>query len=71
MKNLVYFARVLKDVKQSDGADLKKNDDNNDDGDGHTVSLQFLVRRMRRIVNMEIAKTPGSHTLVSIQNVSS
>lgn len=63
MKNLVYFAKVLKNVKALDSV---VNDEDTDDSKGinQQPSFAWLVRRMRRIVNMEVARTPTKHALV-------
>lgn len=66
MKNLVYFAKVLKNVKAVDsGGNEEENDDNK--GMNQQPSFAWFVRRMRRIVNLEVARTPATHTLVSKQ----
>ncbi|KAL0280213.1 UNVERIFIED_CONTAM: hypothetical protein PYX00_001577 [Menopon gallinae] len=78
-KNLVYFARVLKDVSKTEGVNNEEEEDEEDDEEEEMVneeereedskeesknlSILWLIRKMRRIVNREIVETPLSYTL--------
>lgn len=83
-KNLVYFARVLKDVgsKTDDDGEEEEteekdeeamHDDAYDEEDSKegakNLSLLWLIRKMRRVVNSEIVETPLSYTLVRFKNL--
>nr|CAD7412973.1 unnamed protein product [Timema poppensis] len=67
IKNLVFLARVLQGVSEQDtqtrdqGADCAMDDD--EDESRIKISLAWMIRRMRRIVNTEIIQTPKSTQL--------
>lgn len=54
MKNLVFIAEVLKDVKEIPGEEQKQQ-----------LSLLWLIRRFRKLINTEIAQAPGHTQVVS------
>ncbi|XP_043248533.1 small subunit processome component 20 homolog [Colletes gigas] len=62
IKNLIFIARILKSVKTSgfepiEGSDQVKGKDKNQ------LSLPWLVRRLRKAVNIEITQAPKSITV--------
>jgi len=70
VKNLVYLARVLKHIPNN--YLIKLDDDLDDDEEEEQkeskkkvtkLSLVWIARRMRKIVNLELAKAPKSGTL--------
>ncbi|XP_012255555.2 small subunit processome component 20 homolog [Athalia rosae] len=58
VKNLIFVARVVKSVGIKD---QKKLDDySNADNDIERISLFWLVKRMRKVVNLEVTQSPKS-----------
>nr|CAD7441852.1 unnamed protein product [Timema bartmani] len=68
IKNLVFLARILQGVSEQDtqsrdqGVDCVMDDE--EDESRIKISLAWMIRRMRRIVNTEIIQTPKSTQLV-------
>nr|CAD7588809.1 unnamed protein product [Timema genevievae] len=68
IKNLVFLARILQGVSEQDtqsrdqGVDCAMDDE--EDESRIKISLAWMIRRMRRIVNTEIIQTPKSTQLV-------
>ncbi|XP_017885246.1 small subunit processome component 20 homolog [Ceratina calcarata] len=54
VKNLIFIARILKSVKTINSMDEQ------DDKDKDQLSLSWLVRRLRKSVNVELAQAPKS-----------
>lgn len=65
IKNLIFIARILKSVKQINTTEIDRVDET-EDKDKKKLSLLWLVRRLRKSVNIEIAQAPKSITVVSI-----
>ncbi|KOX69407.1 Small subunit processome component 20 like protein [Melipona quadrifasciata] len=64
VKNLIFIARILKSVKQVNITATDRVDEM-EDKDKKKLSLLWLVRRLRKSVNIEIAQAPKSITLRS------
>lgn len=64
VKNLVFIARVVKSVGAKDGK--KSNAYENKEYDNDRISLFWLVKRMRKVVNVEVTQSPKSTTMVSL-----
>lgn len=73
VKNLVYLARVLRHIPSDYAVTLDEEEQGEEDADEGTekkkrqprLSLVWIARRMRKIVNLEIARAPKSGTLRS------
>lgn len=73
MKNLVYLARVLRHIPSDYAVTLDEEEQGEEDADEGAekkkrqprLSLVWIARRMRKIVNLEIARAPKSGTLRS------
>ncbi|XP_059468867.1 small subunit processome component 20 homolog [Neocloeon triangulifer] len=66
VKNLVYLARVLKHIPKDYAVSFDDDDEEEEDGEKKhqpKLSLVWMAKRMRKIVNLEIAKAPKSGTL--------
>lgn len=65
VKNLIFIARILKSVNTPNitTADEDEEVKNNDKSQ---LSLPWLVRRLRKTVNVEIAQYPKSTTVVRV-----
>lgn len=62
IKNLIFIARILKSVNTVNDAIDEGNEVR--DKDKNQLSLAWLVRRLRKAVNIEIAQAPKSITVV-------
>lgn len=63
VKNLIFIARILKSVKQINTTAIDRVDET-EDKDKKKLSLLWLVRRLRKSVNIEIVQAPKSITVV-------
>ncbi|XP_048263672.1 small subunit processome component 20 homolog isoform X2 [Bombus terrestris] len=61
VKNLIFIARILKSVKQINTATDQVNEMK--DKDKNQLSLPWLIRRLRKAVNIEITQAPKSITV--------
>lgn len=57
VKNLVIFADVLKDINEEESATKESSDTKRNQ---KSISLLWLVKRMRKVVNMEVVQAPKS-----------
>ncbi|KAF3425764.1 hypothetical protein E2986_10060 [Frieseomelitta varia] len=64
VKNLIFIARILKSVKQINTTATDRVDET-EDKDKKKLSLLWLVRRLRKSVNIEIVQAPKSITVRS------
>lgn len=67
VKNLVFVARVLKSLKIDNRAESKKNEEittNEELGNNVDISILWLLRRMRKCVNIEVTQAPKSASVV-------
>ena len=69
VKNLIFVARVLKNLKTEYRGEIKKNEESVENEElGHSVeniSILWLIRRMRKCVNVEVTQAPKSTSVVS------
>lgn len=65
VKNLIFIAKILKSMKKS-GVQCDKQDDKNTAKDNNNLSLSWLIRRLRKAVNVEITQAPKSTSVVRI-----
>lgn len=63
VKNLIFITKILKSVKTVTTVAVDE-DNKATDTDNNQLSLSWLVRRLRRSVNIEITKAPKSITVV-------
>lgn len=64
MKLLVYIAEVVKEIEP-----CKKLENKDEEvGKEQALSLHWLVKRIRKVINGEIVHAPHSITVVSIPN---
>lgn len=68
VKNLIFIARILKSVKQINTATDQVNEMK--DKDKNQLSLPWLIRRLRKAVNIEITQAPKSITVVQYPSLS-
>lgn len=61
VKNLIFIARILKSLKESVTEDEEGNEGKERN---KNLSLPWLVRRLRKAVNMEITQAPKSTSVV-------
>ncbi|XP_029678623.1 small subunit processome component 20 homolog [Formica exsecta] len=59
VKNLIFIAKILKSIKIS-GVHCNKQDEGNIAKDNNNLSLSWLIRRLRKAVNIEITQAPKS-----------
>ncbi|XP_076171321.1 small subunit processome component 20 homolog [Ptiloglossa arizonensis] len=59
IKNLIFIARILKSIKTSN-IEIVDQDDQVKEKDKSQLSLAWLVRRLRKAVNVEITQAPKS-----------
>ncbi|KMR04659.1 small subunit processome component 20-like protein [Lasius niger] len=59
VKNLIFIAKILKSIKIS-SVQCDKQDDENTAKDNNNLSLSWLIRRLRKAVNIEITQAPKS-----------
>ncbi|KAL6428059.1 hypothetical protein ACFW04_008441 [Cataglyphis niger] len=59
VKNLIFIAKILKSIKISD-VNYKKQDEENTTKDNNNLSLSWLIRRLRKAINIEITQAPKS-----------
>lgn len=68
VKNLVFVARVMKDLKIENREEKKKKDESGADDEQSArdldISILWLLRRMRKCVNIEITQAPKSTSAV-------
>ncbi|XP_003702176.2 small subunit processome component 20 homolog [Megachile rotundata] len=62
VKNLIFIAKILKSIKPVNIA-TEDEDGKTTDTDRNQLSLPWLVRRLRKSVNIEITKAPNSTTV--------
>lgn len=65
VKNLIFIAKILKSVNKL----TVKNNERNDESkmkDSNNLSLPWLIRKLRRAVNLEITQAPKSISVVRI-----
>lgn len=65
VKNLIFIAKILKSIKIS-SVQCDKQDDENTAKDNNNLSLSWLIRRLRKAVNIEITQAPKSTSVVRI-----
>lgn len=66
VKDLVFLGRVLKNVSLKGQIDENEEQDSEDESDNQTkLSLLWMIRRMRKIVNIEVVQAPKSTAMVS------
>lgn len=63
IKNLIFIARILKSIKAPSTVAVDQGDEMKDRSQ---LSLSWLVRRLRKAVNVEITQAPKSGTVVRI-----
>lgn len=68
VKNLIYIVNIIKDLRILN-VDFKDKDGDSVQTSKKTVNLHWLIRRMRYVVNAEVAKTPSSIVLVSMSKL--
>lgn len=66
VKNLIFIAKMLKSIARSDEQDNESKLKNS-----NNLSLPWLIRRLRRAVNIEITQAPKSVSVVRVYSVSS
>ncbi|EFN80082.1 Small subunit processome component 20-like protein [Harpegnathos saltator] len=59
VKNLIFIAKILKSIDNRTVESGTQNDENKTK-ESNNLSLPWLVRRLRRVVNLEITQTPKS-----------
>jgi U3 small nucleolar RNA-associated protein 20 len=65
VKDLVFLGRVLKNVSLEGQVDENEEQDSEDESDTQTkLSLIWMIRRMRKIVNIEVVQAPKSTAMV-------
>lgn len=64
VKNLIFIAKMLKSVTGSVVKNDEK-DDGNKTKDSNRLSFPWLIRRLRKAVNIEITQAPKSTSVVS------
>lgn len=65
MKNLIYIVNIIKDLRILN-IDFKDDEGKSVQTIKNTVNLHWLIRRMKYIVNLEVAKSPSSIILVRL-----
>jgi hypothetical protein len=66
VKDLVFLGRVLKNVSAEGRTDENEEQDSEEESDNHTkLSLLWMIRRMRKVVNIEVVQAPKSTAMVS------
>lgn len=65
VKNLIFIAKILKSIKISD-VHCKKQGEENTTKDNNNLSLSWLIRRLRKAINIEITQAPKSISVVRI-----
>jgi U3 small nucleolar RNA-associated protein 20 len=66
VKDLVFLGRVLKNVCLEGQVDENEEQDSGEESENKTkLSLLWMIRRMRKIVNIEIVQAPKSTAMVS------
>jgi U3 small nucleolar RNA-associated protein 20 len=66
VKDLVFLGRVLKNVSLVGHTDENEEQESEDESDNQTkLSLLWMIRRMRKIVNIEVVQAPKSTAMVS------
>lgn len=69
VKNLVFIARVVDNVPVSFNDSNKiENKETDESNDNETISLIWLVKRMRKIVNVEVTQYQKSTAMVRKTN---
>jgi U3 small nucleolar RNA-associated protein 20 len=69
VKDLVFLGRVLKNVSVEGQTDETEEQDSEEESDNQTkLSLLWMIRRMRKIVNVEIVKAPKSTAVVTVRS---
>lgn len=58
VKNLIFVGRILKSVESPNNEDINK--------DCNSLSLGWLMRRLRKSVNIEVIQAPKSISVVSV-----
>lgn len=65
---MVFLGRVLKNVSVEGQKDETEEQDSEDVSDNQTkLSLLWMIRRMRKIVSVEIVQAPKSTAMVSVR----
>lgn len=67
VKNLIFIAKMLKSVPEF----TVKNDEQNDENkakNNNNLSFPWLIRRLRKAVNIEITQAPKSTSVVRISS---
>jgi len=64
VKNLIFIAKILKSIKETAAKDDKE--DNESKEKNNNLSLPWLIRRLRKAVNIEIIQAPKSTSVVRI-----
>jgi len=65
VKNLIFIAKMLKSITGSTGKKDKQDDRNKVDGkNSNNLSFPWLIRRLRKAVNIEITQAPKSTSVV-------
>jgi len=65
VKNLIFIAKILKSIKGTAVKDDKE-DNESKDKNSNNLSLLWLIRRLRKAVNIEIIQAPKSTSVVRI-----
>lgn len=63
VKNLIFIAKMLKSLNKL-AVENDKQDDECKTKDSSNLSLSWLVRKLRRVVNLEVTQTPKSTSVV-------
>jgi len=65
VKNLIFIAKILKSIKGTAVKDDKE-DNESKEKNSNNLSLLWLIRRLRKAVNIEIIQAPKSTSVVRI-----
>lgn len=67
VKDLVFLGRVLKNVSLDGQIDENEEHDSGEESEDNQtkLSLLWMIRRMRKIVNIEVVQAPKSTPMVS------
>jgi len=64
VKNLIFIAKILKSITESTGKKDKQYENKVDEKNSNNLSFPWLIRRLRKAVNIEITQAPKSTSVV-------